>query len=1576
MPATQTMQPKGKSSSHQLSALEVATMGKKRALGGRAPVMLEMDAADEDWKPLVLLAKQNSPGSWFANKVDFMLNSARFIGRVGYPVKGDVIPLFDGAAMDVSDAEMTAKKPKEAEADPRMDSPSSYKNWVIGSGGLLVLAPANADNVIPVRMEKMIVTEKKVVASANKHVEFYKKNAKISAEEIVLNDQEITLNAIEVKHGEIDKSKDYQETAAINQEGISLFPAPVSMDDLPDAQSDLLEKIGNLWQRLSEKPVTEISTGKEFDLASNAEEEKPLWVVIKDALKDETIENLKDAMDALIKGDINVAKGIFEEKWEQLKAVYDGFNDKELQESWQNMPDVLRNIFVGNITDENEIQNYMTRLFPQDQLVEFLGMDKDNDEAKDKKDSGSNATIPLAAIMLFPGVNFEVDLIPSYSFSAYVRGSADNLPALWNTRADGYTNIKLSAGIQGTLSLRATAGLAVGIPAIFEGVLRLYAEAGLKGSVLEENAENIMLKAQVDFPVRRNAKGSFEQAGELKGSLEGGLQLYGTVGMEGAVRSRILLWEKKLMEKEFGYWTLGEIHALLEVSKKPGGGILSGWSLDTASLAIKGPDEGFGAAFQKKNTFEKKYGLYDPEIKESIGYDQIHQDFIQALDTLEEYISSRAGGSYPIISTREGEGTNQILDEMKEIRSRFILLWADGLREQQGVLLNLEALENSKKFQKETEESTKSADKHTARHTEVVELLLQYTADNTAAAGETSAAAAGKAPADTAAAGETSADAAAGEALYQQYAKSTKHKDGGGYKKMMEKEAKEKSTSFSRIVDYERNEYQRKIHLHKDIMEQVITWEGENKSSTEIFSLYKALTNSEIENHRAMLQNTSAIIDYEQQEILKEQKKKSGPDAQYKKIKQMSDTYKDQQDFFLAYLKNISNIEAMDYGTAELLVEYEKNRLGGEDGKFMAEEADSIQKRIQEINEGRLTSENAEKEFLAKKRKTSFSELLKDNDLFRTASVDDLIEVELGSSYVALRNYLAEEAQKPQAEQSLMAAKEKQEQIFGKEKTEETQRQFREYVNSLSLKDLIPNMTIDIVQSYIGSGSFHGDKKEEAYINASYVKVKELLKAKKPEEARQAELEAIQQYFTIFSSARMEQYAKKTIVPPEKSLFRTASAEETPVHLLLMMEALESGAGKSEEEQKRLEMLRTAKEKNVPAYQVIQQYLDMKGSEKLVTAHQKEKARQGLLHLDDIFRYEQSKLIDETSGIFKKTSHYERYFRLKTMMENQVPYEEMLKAYKDMGGGNAYGEALKEKIKAGKLEGMTREKVMAIEAAKRDRNNTAVNRRNARIDLVVQMEKEGKDYQEILEAYEQQARTDGDSLIGKGKAMLNESGLAVTKTGFEKSLKDRNVSFTAEDILRYEQILMKKESEEHAVRLRALLGLPMTALPEEFLKVPLPADEAVMLQRREVYLQKNPLFEESEQAKTDMGRELGSLLNRPIREQAESILAYEKERKDHYWGQYLELMKKKQRLMEMNAHLQSMQNFISSFVYNFDEIRAEPERILDKIKQFRDEAEKIKQNTEKEEVYSEERREIGTAFSEKLEQMHKKEEAQ
>lgn len=89
-------------SSEKMTALEVATLGKQLASGKGAMVSLMMDPADPDWQEAMRRAKSTRTGNIFASRVNFTLAGTPFVGRVGYSVKGGVVPLFDGAALDLN----------------------------------------------------------------------------------------------------------------------------------------------------------------------------------------------------------------------------------------------------------------------------------------------------------------------------------------------------------------------------------------------------------------------------------------------------------------------------------------------------------------------------------------------------------------------------------------------------------------------------------------------------------------------------------------------------------------------------------------------------------------------------------------------------------------------------------------------------------------------------------------------------------------------------------------------------------------------------------------------------------------------------------------------------------------------------------------------------------------------------------------------------------------------------------------------------------------------------------------------------------------------------------------------------------------------------------------------------------------------------------------------------------------------------------------------------------------------------------------------------------------------------------
>lgn len=1548
MPGTRTLQQKNKAPFDRTSAFDLAVMGKYRASGSKETIKFEMDAQDEDWKQLIRKAKQNGPGSWMASKVDFTYNSARFVGKVGYPVRGEVIPLFDGAAMDVSDAEMRSEKPEKAEPDPRMAVPTAYKNWVVGSDGLLVLAPAHADNVVPVRTGKFVVTENSISATAVKDLEFRQGELTVRASRMDLSNQTVILYGIQVREGDKDKTEKYQEIAAISEKGLSLFPAPVPIQEMPEHEPNILEKAGEAAEHLIQTyaPEGEIAEGinvregnflaeTEKELVTNAEEaEDPLWTQILNAVKNESKTRAKEALMHLVERDTAAAAQVFVEKWEQIKAVYDGFSDEDLRESWVNMPAVIQDIFIGKITGEEEIKTYVKKLIPADELAVFLGMEGEKEEKVDEKKSAPGAEIPLAAISLFPGLaDFKIFLKPAYTFSAYVKPGAQNVYALWNTRADEATQLNLTAGIKGSLSLRAVAELEVGIPFILKGFANLYAEAGLTGSLLEGETEGSILEAQVNFPIKRRRDGSFAQQGALEGRLEGGLELYGTVGTEGGVRSSILMWEKTLIEKEFGRWNLGAIHALLKVRKEPADGMFSGWSLDEAYLAVSGPQTGFGAAFQEKNTPTNKYGLYDPQIKESVRYAQIHDDFMQALKMLKRFADNDETDKTMILSTNAGEGVNQVLDIAEEIRGQFVVLWAEGLQEQQQVLFSLDELEKSGKYQKKLNETENNIKKHEERMAKLEGM-----------------------------------DESAEGNVYEAYASFNDggkiHHAGRGYRHAMKRQARETATGFSQIVAYERNRYQEKIKSHQEaiaLVERLQKGEHGNPplSDGEILAKYKDKAGDQIEKHKAMFQNTQAIIRYEEEQIQKKRGEKNSPDSRYQSLEKLKAETPDPQAFISAYLDRISDMEASVYGNPALLLEYEKLAMGKKTD--LAAEFDQIQEKMDKIEAKSMTSQEAVAEFQQMKMKKNAKKApelaeIFGSDLYRTASIEDLIEIELGSSYTALRDYLAREALNPQGTDSSRANKDKLKEILGKEGAKTAQMQFEAYVRGLEQEQVIPNMTIDMLWDYVRRTK-KVNAQEYSYVSAGRVRVQQL--SKDPGKAREAELETIRQYFKVFSSTKILGCYKEQLL----------SGEETDLSML--MNALESGAGKNEEEQSRIARLQEAKEADEPAYLVLTEYLSSGGNKKTIQEHQKKKAEQGLLNMEDVFRFYETELYDKTDShglrnfgakktrgmVQKKSAHYERYERIKALLGNGASYEEMLEVYKSFGGGNNYGKYIKEKIRAGTLDGFTIEGIMAAEGEKRDRDNLDVNRRNARIALVRRMEGEGKDYQEILEAYEAQARTDKGGIVGKVKSGVN------ARTGFEKHQEGAVIK--AEDILTYERIAMAKDGESHARRLRGLLGLPVDS--DEFLTAPLPTDDAVRAQRREDYLRENKRFRESREVKAAAEEELQALLNRPAREQKESILAYERERKDEYQGQMDELLQQKQRLEDMNQHLELMERICHSVTFNLEHIRQNPGNLWNEIDLFHQNVESIRLEKEKEEANQKERTEIRT----RLEQLKK-----
>lgn len=1537
-------------SSEKMTALEVATLGKQLASGKGAMVTLMMDPADPDWQEAMRQAKSTRTGNIFASRVNFTLAGTPFVGRVGYSVKGGVVPLFDGAALDLNGASLMAEDPKKAaEPDPLLGSPAAHKNWVVGRGGLLVLAPVGVDNVIPAVTEHVVVTEQGLSARAVKSMSFQQGKREIRAEEVTVSDQVALLKGLQVTEDGEDRTSSYLDQAVVTGAGIGLLPAPSQsassgiQEKEPARAGKKLEQVIETAVSLTgirgelrvgaakEDPETEsegqrtgfgvrfdpdtmsVDAGYNSDPISSVEEEDPLWTQVLAALKKDASGRAKELLLEVVRTGkaekcMSDLKSDVAGKWEQLKSVYDGFSSEELRESWAAFPVSAREYFRGNLS-EKDAETYMKKLIPTGPLTEFLGL-KEDEEKKSDASKNKWKEIPLLEIPLFPGVDFSVTLEPSYQLSAFILGGAHNMKTLWDAGEQENTELEFSAGVRGSLSLTAAAALEIGIPLIVQGYGSLYAKASLEGGAAAPEGNTrmfgaaggntgIALAASGRLPVRRMKDGSIQQAADAEVSLEGGLNLNGSVGIDAGIRSAVLMWKKSLFEKTLAEWDLLTIGAALKVRKSPSDSFFSGWDLDEASISV---EDGFLPSFLKKNTAERRYGLYKPEEAETVRYEGLQENFQSVLQLLEDFKTVQSSGETLLISREEGDsGLQDTLGSMEEqlqnIQNAAVAVWVDAQNELEYMEGVLEERKDSIYLSRQKTASEASRSVHEQR----MEYMEQWQ--------ETS--------------GTNVLD----------YYKAHGSGPGRGFETYMYQKDQDSHRTYEGIVAYERAQYEKKTKKHFDRIRTLESLKEEQKTDAEVQKIYKKeLKGSRAGENRALLAGTQALLDYEYSRFTDVTK-----DARKRRSEAMAvlageDPVKAYADKYLGVL-GAGKLEGRDVywlGNAKLLLKYEKEKVFSEKGADKKDleilgasdaamellgshpQEDDARRQTEQLRRAMSNQAGGSKDG----RIPQLTELFGDG-IYKTATLDDLLQVELknrvwGDEGRKLDQYLKENP----ARTTGQAQKGDKSGIFGKMGVSNALTRLGTYLDTLDTDGLASGMTLEILLDYAQRRSEALKKTKDTnaqkqvamairYLRRGQIK----LEAAPEEKMAEVQAEYISGYFKMYKNMENQ--------------YRESLKEGRELNLPLMQLAFSDGSADPVYQE-----LLVMKESGTPDFKALTTYLSLTGGKKEILeeirAHQREKFAQTPPDLMDIRRFYEAGLAERTQKKDGAAGHYDRYARLRTLTDSGASYEELLDAYEEMGAGNGYKEFLLKAIKTGQIDGrqLTREDLMELENRRVER----IGKKHLdRIDLIHQAQDQGEGYEEIYGRYKAQVEQEDPGLWRTVKNTLGK------RSRFERTMNKEDAG--ADELIVYENMRAEEVGRKHADRLRTLLGLSEGA--ENFMDAGLLQDPDLRERKRKDYLEKSKRFKKTEQAGDQSFKDFAEQLReRQGSELKNEILEYEQGRKQEYESSLAEMERAEREIRRMREELQRMTEKCNALTNAVINIKTRPESIWEQLGRF------------------------------------------
>lgn len=745
----------------RMSALDMALYGKAMA-SEEDVVGSSVDFADEDWKMVEEIARSGGVRSWFASRVDFNVNGTRIRGKKGYSVGGGVVPLFDGAAIDLKKARMKAPKPEDARSDPIGGSPEDYQNWVEGTGGQMVLAPMGVQNVVPFRMDRIIVTEKGVMGTADKSFRFVRGSEEITGDSLILKGNYALLYGVSAKKE--DREEPVHNHASLTRAGLQLYYLPKPEEnraDIPPEDSDIPDLISGKME-ISSSDNTDPSEIPDIPSAPANEENE----------EDDPLKKIQDLI-ILTEGNSD-----FDLKTEVLECVMKSLlelNANELESVWKTLPREYRNFLYRNMPDV-DIRDITEKLAAWTPLRDFLGI---SEGKKSLITASGEKSFDLANIPVFPPfLDFAVTLTPEYSFDAYIGGEVQNLYSIWKAEEDKNTDITLKAGLKGHMSLKAGANMNVGAGYLLNASAGLYAKAKLAGS---RDDDETFLGGKAQLILKKQNNGELVLADDINASIAGGLNLEGSVGAEGKIQSKLISWSHDLFSIEFNKWNLAELSMGLGFKKNKGNkNLFSGWSMTDANFTING----MLGRFLEKHTSATHYGFYtDANIyKESKeDYDKAEGVFRDAVGMLE--VLRNDSEFY-----HKGMTTAPITDASArelEIQNEFMKSWSQAQTTLYGLTKQLENYQ-SDPYKKLIEEAHKNIRKHSRR----LHAMKRY--QKKIKSGETVQ----KTPLE--------------------YYKGLKSKPGSGFKRAMRTKAERTVYSYENALQYEKERLKEKAEKHED----------------------------------------------------------------------------------------------------------------------------------------------------------------------------------------------------------------------------------------------------------------------------------------------------------------------------------------------------------------------------------------------------------------------------------------------------------------------------------------------------------------------------------------------------------------------------------------------------------------------------------------------------------------------------------------------------------------------------------------------------------------------------------------